>query len=120
MGILDGLMGQIEGSAAAEIAAKMGIDPSIAQTALAALAQAHPQPGDTVEAAAASSGLSPDLLNTVVGHLGGEGGLGALVGSLGGAVQPAGEGEAAAPAAGGGLGGIVGGLLGGLMGGNKS
>lgn len=117
MGILDGLMGQFGGQAAEAIAAKMGIDPAIAQTALGALAQAHPQPGDTVEAAAASSGLSPEMLTNIVGQLGGEGGLGALVSSLGGAAQASGEGEAAA---GGGLGGMVGGLLGGLMGGNKS
>lgn len=105
MGILDGLMGQIEGQAAGAIAAKMGIDPQIAQMAISALTQAHPQPGDTVQAAAAQTGMPTDMLSSIMGHLGGEGGLGALIGQMSGAAAaPA---QAAAPAAAG-AGGIMG------------
>ncbi len=105
MGILDGLMGQIEGQAAGAIAAKMGIDPQMAQMAISALTQAHPQPGDTVQAAAAQTGMPTDMLSSIMGHLGGEGGLGALIGQMSGAAAaPA---QAAAPAAAG-AGGIMG------------
>ncbi len=105
MGILDGLMGQIEGQAAGAIAAKMGIDPQMAQMAISALTQAHPQPGDTVQAAAAQTGMPADMLSSIMGHLGGEGGLGALIGQMSGA--PAAPAQAAVPAAAG-AGGIMG------------
>lgn len=112
MGILDGLMGQIEGQAASAIAAKMGIDPNMAQMAITALTQAHPQPGDTVQAAAAQTGMSTDMLSSIVGHLGGEGGLGALVGAMSGAAaQPAADSAAPAPAAAGGIMGSLTGML---------
>lgn len=111
MGILDGLMGQIEGQAAAAIAAKMGIDPNMAQMAIAALTKAHPQPGDTVQAAAAQTGLSTDMLGSIMGHLGGEGGLGALVGQMSGAAAQPAEAAAPAPAAAGGIMGTVTGML---------
>lgn len=111
MGILDGLMGQIEGSAAAAIAAKMGIDPNMAQMAVAALTQAHPQPGDTVQAAAAQTGMSTDMLSSIVGHLGGESGLGALVGQMTGGAAAAPAQAAPAAAGAGGIMGTVTGML---------
>ena len=116
MGMFDGIVGQLEGQAAAAIAAKMGIDPSMAQMAITALTAAHPQPGDTVTAAAASSGLSTDMLGQIMGHIGGEGGLGSLVSAIGGGAQP--QAQSAEPEAAGGLGGL-GGILGSLMGGTN-
>ncbi|MBV9900536.1 MAG: hypothetical protein JOZ90_05500, partial [Alphaproteobacteria bacterium] len=60
-----------------------------------ALGVAHPEPGDTVETAAAQTGLPDDTLQEIVGHIGGEGALaqfssllqsdgGGLAGKLGG------------------------------------
>ena len=40
-----------------------------------ALGLAHPEPGDTVATAAAQTGLSPDTLQEIVRHIGGEGSL---------------------------------------------
>lgn len=107
MGWMDGITGSLETQAAEAIAAKMGIDPAMAATALGALTQNHAVPGDTVQQSADQTGISPDVLNQVLGHIGGEGGLGALVGALGGG--GAAQGDAAAPVSGG-LGGILAGL----------
>ena len=107
MGMFDGVVQGLEAQAASAIAAKMGIDPSMAQTAISALANNHSVPGDTVQQTADQTGISPDILSQIVGHIGGEGGLGALAGALGGGAQQGGD--AAAPAAGG-LGGILSGL----------
>ena len=76
MGMLDGLLGKIsEQVDIANLATKVGLSPEQAQAAVAALGQAHGQPGDTVETAAASTGLSSDVLQQIVGHVGGEGSL---------------------------------------------
>ena len=111
MSILDGLMnqfgGQIGGQVAQMIATKFGIDPAMAQTAIAALTQAHAAPTDTVTTAAAQTGMSPDILGQIVSHIGGEGALGQLAGAMGGGDQPAGEASGAAPDFGGMLGSIV-------------
>ena len=106
MGLFDGIAGSLETQAAEAIAAKMGIDPALAATAIGALTKNHPIPGDTVQQSAEQTGISPDVLSQILGHVGGEGGLGALVGALGGA---AGQGGAPAQAEGG-LGGILAGL----------
>ena len=107
MGLFDGIAGSLETQAAEAIAAKMGIDPSLAAMAIGALTKNHPVPGDTVQQSADQTGIAPDMLNQILGQIGGEGGLGALVGALGsgGAAQ----GGGAAPATGG-LGGILAGL----------
>lgn len=77
MGLFDGLLSQVtENVDIKNLAAKVGISPEQAESAVAALGQAHPEPGDTVETAAASTGLSPDILQQIVGHIGGEGSLG--------------------------------------------
>ena len=104
MGLFDGIAGSLGAEAAQAIAAKLGIDPSLAATAIGALTQNHPVPGDTVQQSAEQTGISPDILNQVLGQIGGEGGLGALVGALGGAAQ-GGTGKE-----GGGLEGILAGL----------
>lgn len=113
MSIFEEIMGQGGAQAAAMIAEKLGIDPAMAQQAVSALTQAHAEPGDTVQGAASATGLSADMLGSIMGQLGGEGGLGALVSAFGGTAGQA------AGAAEGGFGGALGGLLGGLMGGNK-
>lgn len=77
MGILDGLLGQVASNVdVAGLAAKVGITPEQAESAVAALGQAHSAPGDTVETAADATGLPSDTLQQIVGHIGGEGALG--------------------------------------------
>lgn len=83
MGMLDGILGSIGGNAVLDnLAAKVGISPEQVQSAIAALGAAHPQDGDTVTAAAASTGLSADTLQQIVGHLGGEGALASVAAML--------------------------------------
>ena len=107
MGMFDGILGSLGTQAAEAIAAKMGIDPSLAAMAVGALTKNHPIPGDTVQQSAEETGISPDVLSQVLGHMGGEGGLGELVGALGGGAAQ--QGGAVAQAEGG-LGGILAGL----------
>ena len=57
------------------LAAKIGIDPGLAEKAIAALGKAHQAPGDTVETASAATGLPTDKLNEIVSAIGGEGSL---------------------------------------------
>jgi hypothetical protein len=57
------------------LAAKVGIDPGLAEKAIAALGVAHSQQGDTIEGAAAKTGLDAGVLSQIVGHIGGEGSL---------------------------------------------
>ena len=79
MGLLDGILGQVAGSGqVAELAERFGLSQDQVQGAIAALGQAHEQPGDTVATAAASTGLSADTLQGLVGQLGGENALGQL------------------------------------------
>lgn len=83
MSLLDGLLGQLAGNVDIKnLAAKVGLTPEQVESAVAALGQAHPQPGDTVETAAASTGLPADILQTIVGHIGGEGSLGQFASML--------------------------------------
>ncbi len=108
-----GQMGQeVEAQVAGMIASKLGIDPATAQTAITALTAAHTAPTDTVETAAAQTGMSTDVLSQIMHHIGGEGALGSLASVIG--QQQQGEGE------GGGIAGALTGMLGGLMGGNKA
>lgn len=101
MGMLDGLLGQIASNIdVAGLAAKVGISPEQAESAITALGQAHNAPGDTVDTAAASTGLPTDILQQIVGHIGGEGALGQFASML--------------TAQGGGAGGIMG-TLGGML-----
>ena len=76
MSILDGLPGQVAGNVDIEnLATKVGLPPDQVEQAVHALGIAHPQPGDTVETAAAQTGIPSDKLQDIVGHLGGEGAL---------------------------------------------
>ncbi len=86
MSMLDGLLGQVvQNVDIKNLAAKVGLTPEQVESAVQALGVAHPAPGDTVETAAASTGLSPDVLQQIVGHIGGEGSLAQFASLLGGA-----------------------------------
>lgn len=76
MGIFDTIMGQMgQHSDVANMAEKLGIDPAMAEKAIAALGQAHGEDGDTVAGAAAKTGLDQDTLSNIVEQIGGEGSL---------------------------------------------
>lgn len=78
MSILDGIMQQVAGSpdTVAALAEKVGIDPAMAEKAVAALGASHEQEGDTVELASQKTGLDMGALSGIVEQLGGEGALG--------------------------------------------
>lgn len=57
------------------LADKLGIDPAMAEKAIAALSQAHTKPGDTVDLAAAKTGMDTGILSQIVQQIGGEGSL---------------------------------------------
>ena len=83
MGMLDGLLSQVaENVDVKNLAAKVGLTPEQIESAVTALGQAHAAPGDTVDTAAASTGLPADILQQIVGHIGGEGALGKFAGLL--------------------------------------
>lgn len=107
MSILDSILGQVTSNVDIKnLATKVGISPEQAEAAVAALAKAHPQEGDTVTTAAAETGLDSGILSQIVGHIGGEGSLGQFASLFNG-----------------GEGGImdkIGGLAGGLFGGGKA
>lgn len=108
MGMLDGLLGQItENVDVANLATKVGLTPEQVEMAMTALGQAHTAPTDTIETAAASTGLSGDVLQQIVSHIGGEGSLGRFAEMLG---DQGGEG---------GILGTLGGLASGFLGGKK-
>lgn len=120
MSLLDGIFSTIGANIDIKnLAEKVGISPEQAEQAIGALAQAHPQPGDTVDTAAAQTGIDSGVLGQIVSHIGGEGALGqfssalqsgehaGILGKLGGLF---GGGDAA-----GGEGGLAG-KLGGLFG----
>lgn len=75
--ILDGILKNIGGAPddVVNLAAQVGLDPGMVEKAIAALGQTHQLDGDTVTLAAEKTGLSPELLNQIVGAIGGEGSL---------------------------------------------
>lgn len=76
MSLFDGLLGQLANNPDIQnLAAKVGLTPEQTEAAIAALGKAHPEPGDTVETASGATGLPPDVLQQIVGHIGGEGSL---------------------------------------------
>ena len=108
MGMLDGLLGQLgENFDVANLATKVGLSQEQVEMAMSALGQAHTAPTDTISTAAASTGLSGDVLQQIVGHIGGEGSLGRFAEMLG---SQGGES---------GIIGTLGGLASGFLGGKK-
>ncbi len=84
MSLFDSIIGQVAGNVDVKnLAAKVGIDPDMAENAIAALAAGHQSKGDTIETAAANSGLDASKLQEIVGHLGGEGALASFASALG-------------------------------------
>ncbi len=86
MSILDSILTQVSGSpdTVAELAKKVGIDPAMAEKAVAALGQSHAEDGDTVELAAGKTGIDSGMLGNIMSQMGGEGALGDLAGKFGG------------------------------------
>jgi hypothetical protein len=78
MGMLDGILGQVSGLDVASIAGKVGIDPALAEKAVAALGKAHAEPGDTLATASAKTGLDTGMLGNIMNQFGGEGALGQI------------------------------------------
>jgi len=77
MSILDGILGQVgQNIDIKNLATKVGLSPEQVESAVGALAKAHPQPGDTAQGAASTTGLPVDKLQEIIGHIGGEGALG--------------------------------------------
>ncbi len=77
MSLLDGILKNISGAPddVVNLAAKVGIPPEMAEKAIAALGHAHQQKGDTVESAAAVTGMDASVLSQIVEQIGGEGSL---------------------------------------------
>ena len=75
--MLDAILKNIAGSPddVVNLAAKVGIDPAMAEKAIAAHGQAHTMQGDTVELASAKTGLDKGTLAQIVQQIGGEGSL---------------------------------------------
>ena len=77
MALFDEILGKVSGlPELTNLAAKVGIDPKMAEQVVAALGEAHQQPGDTVQQAAAKTGLDAGTVSQIVEHIGGEGSLG--------------------------------------------
>ncbi len=91
MSLLDSILGQVgQNVDIAGLASKVGIDPAMAEKAVAALGAAHPQPGDTVETAAAQTGIDSGTMGQIAEQLGGAGGLGKISEMISGNPQLAG------------------------------
>lgn len=77
MSILDGILKNIGGAPddVVNLAKQVGLDPALAEQAIAVLGKTHQMDGDTVALAAQHTGISPEILNQVVAAIGGEGSL---------------------------------------------
>ena len=84
MGLFDGILKNIAGSPddVENLAAKLGIDPKMAEMAISALGKGHQDPGDTIEVASKSSGNDAGVLNQVRDAIGGEGSLASFASML--------------------------------------
>ena len=75
MGIFDTILSQAGHADVGNLASKLGLPPELAEKAIAALGQSHGEPGDTIAAAAAKTGLDTGVLSQIVEQIGGEGSL---------------------------------------------
>jgi len=88
MSLFDSILGQVgQNVDIAGLAGQFGLDPAMAEKAVAALGVSHAEAGDTIEGAAAKTGLDAGMLSQMASQLGGEGGLGQLSGLLQGNPQ---------------------------------
>ena len=79
MALLDAILGQAgSGTDLAGLAGRFGLDPVMAQKAVAALGQSHEQPGDTAALAADKTGLDTGTMQQMIAAIGGEGALGQI------------------------------------------
>ena len=93
MGLLDGLLAQVtENVDVKNLAAKVGLSPEQVESAITALGQAHAAPTDTATTAAETTGLPVDVLQQIIGHIGGEGALAQFATLLEGPMGSAGKG----------------------------
>ena len=78
MSLLNGILQNIGGAPddIAGLAEMVGIDPAMAEKAVAVLGQTHQMEGDTVELAAERTGFDSGILGQIVEQIGGEGSLG--------------------------------------------
>ncbi len=84
MGIFDSMLAEIGSDLDADaIGHRVGLPAAKVEQIIAALGIAFSQPGDTVEAAAASSGISPSAIRSVLEDLGGEQAMSKFAGLLG-------------------------------------
>ncbi len=84
MSLFDSILQNIGGAPdnISGLAERVGIDPAMAERAMAALGQTHAEEGDTVELASERTGLDSDVLNRIVSQVGGEGALSNFTGML--------------------------------------
>ena len=84
MSLLDGILKNIGGAPddVANLAAKVGLDPALVEKAIGVLGQTHQMQGDTVDLAAAKTGIDAGALSSIVEHIGGEGSLTKFAGML--------------------------------------
>lgn len=83
MDFLNNIVGQLGGTdRIAALARQVGLSEAQVRSAMAALGQAAPQPGDTVATAAQSTGLPMDKLNELLAQVGGEDALKKVTGFL--------------------------------------
>lgn len=78
MSRLDGILKDLGGAPddVDNLAAKVGVDPALAEMAIRLLSETHQMGGDTVTLAAARTGIEPSVLREIVDQIGGEGSLG--------------------------------------------
>ncbi|MCJ2186080.1 hypothetical protein [Novosphingobium beihaiensis] len=73
MGLFDGILSQVsEHADVGNLASQLGIDPGMAEKAIAALGVAHQEPGDTAELAAQKTGLDLAMIQKIIAAIGGE------------------------------------------------
>lgn len=84
MSIFDSILRNIGGAPddITNLAERVGIDPQMAERAIAALGITHEEDGDTVELAAERTGLDTGVLSQIVSQIGGEESLTNFTGML--------------------------------------
>ena len=83
MGLFDSILSQVgDNPTVTNMAEKFGIDPELAAKAVAALGEAHQDPGDTIEVAQGKTGMDADMLGQIRDAIGGEGSLGKFASML--------------------------------------
>lgn len=77
MSMLDTILKNIGGAPddVANLAEKVGVEPSLVEKAIQVLGQTHQMEGDTVELASEKTGLDTGVLSQIVAQIGGEGSL---------------------------------------------